>query len=443
MKPYQLASLVLLVLAPVSQSLAEESAPRESFHAGIAAFKEGDLATARHLLEQARDAGLESSALQYNLGVIYFRLARFDEAEAAFRSLLDTPHAPLARYNLGLVFKEKGETDVASTWFHRASAPSSPKQIQSLAYQQLQPEKPSPASLVSLQNIRTVELLSLASGYDDNIASTPGSETTEESGIFGEALATGRVYLGQPGGGAVLLDAAAYTRQYPDNAQFDNTYLSAGIAWQDMVGQGRMTSGVSLSGLWFGGDLLERQLNLDAAYDRIGCFWPGAFVFDCELRAFAATVEGGSGFSAYDGENYGVAVAAEKGIDRWSLTAGYRLQLEHRDDLETEQEFFSLSSTRHRMSVGADYQVTERFTAGVKQSVRFSRYSAPHRLVINGSLKSETRDDTRNRTALLAGYRLGERWELGAELSWMDNRSSIERYDYDRTEILVSLDALF
>ena len=402
MKSYQLASLVLLALTPLNSSLAEEVSPRDTLHAGIAAFKEGDLATARQLFEQARNAGLTSSALQYNLGVVYFRLERYSEAEAAFLSLLDTPHAPLARYNLGLVFKAQGQHKLARRWFHQAAEPSSPEQIRSLANRQLQTQKQSAPDSSPPSNIRTIGLVSLAMGYDDNIASTPDSETTEESGVFADGLASGRVYLGQPGGGAVILDAAAYTRQYPD-----------------------------------------RQARLEVTYDRIGCFWPDVLVMDCQLSGFAAAVQGGSGFSAYDGGHYGAAMTFEKTLDRWDLSAGYRLELDRRDDLRTEQEFFSLSPTRHSFSAGADYQLTEQLTLGAKQAIRFSRYSDPHQLEINGSLESETRDDTRYRTALLAGYRLSEQWALGAELSWIDNQSSLERYDYNRTEILISLDAVF
>ena len=55
---------------------------------------------------------------QYNLGVVYYRLGRYDDAVEALRQALsDSELAAIATYNLGLVEVARGDTDAASAAF--------------------------------------------------------------------------------------------------------------------------------------------------------------------------------------------------------------------------------------------------------------------------------------------------------------------------------------
>lgn len=445
--------LLIAAMALSGISQAGLSTAEMDFRSGIAAFQDGDIGKARVFLEQARDSGLESSSLLYNLGVVYFRLDLLDQAETAFTELLDTPHAPLARYNLGLVLKKKGDVQGARTWFHQAAGDPSPDEVRALAKQQLA-SLPSRSSEYSATGagapperggrlMSNVGFLSTAAGYDNNIASTPNSAATNRAGAFADLLASGRVYLNQQSGSAIRLDALAYNRQYPGNGEFDNTYFSAGAAWQKSLETARLLSGITLSGFWFGADLLERQARLNVAYDRPGCFWPDVLAVDCEIEVFAAKIQGGTGFRAYDGELYGGSVGVEKRTEHWNFGASYRLDVDRRKDLMTENEFFSLSPTRHNLLFSVERQVTDRLSLGLSQTVRFTRYADPHRLSGNGQIRVDTREDDQFRSLLFAGYQLDSRWRLGMESGWLDNQSSLERYQYQQAEFLISLDAVF
>jgi tetratricopeptide (TPR) repeat protein len=437
LKYCQLIRLIVLVLMPLSPIQAEEPSPRDNFKAGVAAFEKGDLESAKQLMEQARDAGVSSSALRYNLGVVYYRLDLNDQAEAAFTELLDTTHAPLARYNLGLVLQQRGDTEGARRWFYQATAATSPEEIRTLARRQLNPNDDD--SVAFYRPVETVSYLSSGAGYDDNITGTPSSRSTDQSGGFGEVLASGRAYLNRSGGRAIRVEAVGYRRQYPGSAEYNNTYLSTGLAWQSPVGAGSLVSAVDLSGLWFGGDLLERQAGVELTYNQSDC----AAKFSCQLRGLASAIQGGSGYSAYDGGQYGIAASIEKTFAGLTAELGYRIDTDQREDLTSGDQFFSLSPTRHKFAVDLDYALSQRWTLGFNQIVRFSRYGDPHRLVTDGQTVSETREDDQFRTSLRSGYQIDERWRLGMELSWLDNKSTIERYDYNRTEIVVSLDSVF
>lgn len=438
--------LLVVAMAFPAGLQAAQSTAQEDFRSGISAFRDGDIDRARLLLERAREAGLESSSLLYNLGVIYYRLELFEQAEASFTELLDTPHAPLARYNLGLVLQSKGDQEGARAWFAQAADDSSPDEVQTLAQQQLASDSSRNSSArpeTDTGSTRMVGFLSTAAGFDNNIAGAPGDAITEESGVFGDLLASGRVYLNQSGGNAWRLDAVAYTRQYPGNADFDNAYFSGGAAWQQSLEAASLVSGITVSGFWYGADLLEQQVQLDTTYERPGCFWPDVLRADCRLRVFAAKIQGGPDFSAYDGESYGGELNIEKNTERWNLESSYRLGIDRRRDLETDTEFFSLSPTRHTLSVSAERKVTSQLGVGVKQTVRLSRYDDPHRLAENGEIGTGTRDDEQFRTLLFGGYQLDRRWRLGIEAGWVENQSSLDRYGYDRAEMLVSLDGIF
>lgn len=444
----------LLVAAMALSSLtqaARQSTAEADFESGVAAFRDGDIDKARVLLEQAFEAGLDSSSLRYNLGVVYFRLGLYDQAEAAFTGLLATPHAPLARYNLGLVLQKQGDAEGARAWFRRAADYSSPDQIQALAQQQLASTgsdssgnfPPDAKRTSEADATRSLGFLFMAAGYDDNITGAPDTETTGEGSGFGDLLASGRVYFNQSQGSALRLDMVAYTRQYLDNGDLDNSYLSASASWQERLGAGRLLAGITLSGFWFGADLLEQKVQLATAYESPGCFWPGVLALDCELEVVAAKIQGGSGFSAYDGNFYGGSVSLEKSTGRWNFAISYRLDIDRRDDLDTGTEFFSLSPTRHELFFSAERRVAKRLSLGAKQTFRLSRYAEPHRLSENGQIRTDTREDDQFRSLVFANYQLDRRWRLGMELAWVDNQSTLERYQYQRTEFLISLDGLF
>lgn len=449
MKYFPLLGLLVYATAAWNCALADpgmpQTAPQASaqaaFRAGVAAFQDSDLERARHLLERARDGGMTSFALLYNLGVVYFRLGLYTEAETAFTRLLDSPHAPLSRYNLGLVLQAKGDTQGALHWFRQAAEDSSPLRIRALAQRQL--ANPSVDSPGTTDATRTVGFVSVATGYDDNISSTPDGSVTDEAGAFGDFLLSGRVDLDQGRGRAIRLDAVAYTRQYPGNGEFDNAYLAGGAAWQQPLPAAQLISGLTVSRLWSDGGLLEQQIRLSVTYDRPDCFWDQQFTTDCEVEGFASTIQGGSGFSEYDGELFGGGVTIEKYAGRWRFDSDYRFEVDRRADLETPEEFFSLSPIRHAFSVSAERKITDALSLGAEQRLWLSRYDDPHRLVESGQVKTRTREDQQFRTGLFASYQLDRRWQLGMELSWAERRSSLQRYEYTRTELVVSFDGVF
>ena len=436
MRPSKLATFLIALMILARVSVAEEPVGSPDFEAGVAAFGAGELTVARTHFEKARADGLSTPSLLYNLGVVYFRLGQQDSAEAVFLELLDTPHAPLARYNLGLVMQEKGQDEAAREWFERAAGPDSPEKVRVLALRQLDENKSD-----RFDHISGSGYLLAAGGYDDNIAGTPDDASSNQSGGFADILAVGSARLGSEGFG---LHGVAYTRQYPDHSEFDNSYLSTGASWLTGFGAGELTSTLSLAGSWFGGDVLEREVRLEAVYRPDQCLFASLIRgIDCSADGSVSTIRGGADFSAYDGEMVRLGASTSKSSGSWLFRGRYQLEVNDRKDLTTQQEFFSVSPLRNLVSAEARYYVSGRLSVGARGDIRHSRYQDDYRLVSDGDVVSERRTDNRFRGMLLAEYRLAGPWLMLAEWSMLNNRSSLERYDYSRREVMVGVEMGF
>lgn len=436
MRPSKLATFFIALMILARASVAEELAGNPDFDAGVVAFGAGELTAARGHFEKARAEGLNTPSLLYNLGVVYFRLGQQDSAEAVFLELLDTPHAPLARYNLGLVMQEKGKEEAAREWFGRAAGPDSPKKVRALALRQLDESPPE-----RFGNVSGSGYLLASGGYDDNIAGTPDDASSNQAGSFADLLAVGNLRIGREGFG---LEGVAYTRQYPGHSEFDNSYLSTGASWLEDVGAGELTSTLSLAGSWFGGDVLEREVRLETVYRPDQCLFASLITgIACSADGSVSIIRGGPDFSAYDGEMVRLGGSASKSSGSWLFRGRYQLEVNDRKDLTTQEQFFSVSPLRNLVSAEARYYVSGRLSVGARGDLRHSRYQDDYRLVSDGEVVSERRTDNRLRGVLLAEYRLAGPWLMLAEWSMLDNRSTIDRYDYSRREMMVGVEMGF
>jgi hypothetical protein len=352
---------------------------KPDFDAGVEAFRQGNLEAARVFFERARASGSNSPSLLYNLGVVYFRLGDLKSAETVFLTLLETPHAPLAYYNLGLVKQRMGKVGDARQWFERAASQDSPEEVQTLARHQLADVTAQSSS----DQRHGSGYLAVVGGYDDNIAGTPDDVSSDREGGFAETLAAGSVQLGVK---ELSVHGVAFTRQYPGSSAFDNTYLSTGASWPTELGGGELTSTLNLSASWFGGDPLEREARVEMLYHPDRCVLaPVVSNVECSVSGSVSKIDGGGDYSAYDGEMLRFRASADKALGRWVLSGHYLLEDNHRRDLSTQQEFFSVSPIRNLVAAEVRHHVSGRFSLGGQADVSHSRYKDAQRFVSNGA----------------------------------------------------------
>src|SRR5215218_8421610 len=92
------------------------------FQQGRGHLKQGMAAQATVPLEKARRREPNKASIREALGIAYFRLRRWVEAEGEFRAVIDiSPTEPYAHYALGRCLDNQGRTDEAQGYYKLAS----------------------------------------------------------------------------------------------------------------------------------------------------------------------------------------------------------------------------------------------------------------------------------------------------------------------------------
>lgn len=93
------------------------------FQKGRAHLKRGMPAQATVALEKAKRREPEKASIREALGIAYFRIGRWDEAEAEFRALLElAPTNDYAHYALGRTLEKQGREHEANGHYKLASS---------------------------------------------------------------------------------------------------------------------------------------------------------------------------------------------------------------------------------------------------------------------------------------------------------------------------------
>ncbi|TYC61017.1 hypothetical protein FMN52_04340 [Marinobacter sp. BW6] len=432
-------SLILLLMPTVILQAAETDAGKEDFRAGVEAFEAGDLNAAKERFQSAVSAGMASPSLFYNLGVVCYQLGDYATAESAFRALLEGSNGALARYNLGLVALAKEESDKARQWFEQASAEGAPDKVRALALAQLKKLDGGVAQAARPPSIRGY--LGISGGYDSNIAGLPEDTVSSEGGGFLEALVSGGYERPVGTRSRIAVDAVAYSREYPSDDEYDTQVLQGQIAWSETLVAGERGALLSLAKSWFDSQSLETRYGIEGFYRWRECSLVVA-PDQCDISLAAATVNGGSGYEAYDGQWYRARLHVLKYVGAWRFDGEYSLEINDRRDFRAADEFVSVSPTRHTLEFAGRYRWYPDLDLGATGAGRHSRYQDPHQLVTSAG-ESGRREDNRLEIGLLAEKSLDSLWLVRGEWLVQDNRSSLSQYDYQRQTLMLTLEGAF
>ena len=95
----------------------------ELFQQGKSLLENGRAAQATVALEKAKRREPEKASIREALGIAYFRIRRWEEAEAEFRKLLElSPVNDYAHYALGRCLEKKGRDREANGHYKLASS---------------------------------------------------------------------------------------------------------------------------------------------------------------------------------------------------------------------------------------------------------------------------------------------------------------------------------
>ena len=407
---------------------------RVHFERGVEASRDGSYKEALKSFQQARNEGLDSATLHYNIGVVLFRLERLDEAGIAFRRAAEGEElrGP-GLYNQGLVALAQEKTDAAAGFFAAAVAEARTDQIRDLARRQLArlDESPTPVDMLS-----TRAWISLAGGYDTNPVLEADNRSIRENGVaFLDALLWGDIRVTPPQHPDVRLEGLAALRRHEGESAADYHFLEAGVAWHGTAGPWRLVPALRVNAVTLGNDTVERRvlLALEGTRQVTG---PVSLRLNAEL----ARALGGSDYRQLDGHRHGLQVGLQDRDAGLPWLMRYELVYEDRVGLEHDNGFESRSPLRHGLTLGLDPRLTGPAWLELRLAYRESRYRERDREADGSSLR---RRDRRLRASIGVNRRLSQDWNGFLRLAWMDNRSRVEAFEYTRTELMLGVDRTF
>src|ERR671937_2589972 len=93
------------------------------FRQGQAHLREGMAAQATVALEKAKRRAPDKASIRETLGIAYFRIRRWEEAEEEFRAMLElSPADHYAHYGLGRALEKQGKDAEANGHYKLASS---------------------------------------------------------------------------------------------------------------------------------------------------------------------------------------------------------------------------------------------------------------------------------------------------------------------------------
>lgn len=393
------AALIALALGILPAAAVGDDA-QDPFDLGVELTQAGRFEEALEQFAQSRALGDDSGRLQFNIGVVHYRLQQLDAAREAFTLAAEDPEtAELARYNLGLVAMAAGESEDAIRWFRRTAAEARQSELRALARaaleRALEPPVPARGSLTLLR------------GSDSNVVVPVGA----------------------------LTDAPSSTR---------DAYWEARLSWSDELDHWLEGLGYHLSGLHLDHDEVS---GADLSALQIGVDWRGPITLDLSGGVLAVDDEG------YQRTLEVRALVPLVSLEDWRLSLD--LSAVELDSISARAE--SLDGQQHGaglMVEGRAAAVSWNLSARQLHNDRESRALSPVQDLIAlrlrfregdwsgrgwaryiGSDYAVDRRDVATEFGLGLSWFFGARWELVVDATQQRNRSNIDSFEYTSNRI--------
>lgn len=401
----------------------EDSPARALFLAGAAAAAEADYTSALQSFIAARDAGLDGPAVHYNIGVCAWELGQLDLAEQAFLDTSRAPAmAPLAYYNLGLVSRRRGDIAAARDWFLRArDAAGADEAVRQLAATGLAALPPAPTGVdTASTTARTAVFLSVAAGYDDNVALVADGEllgVSELDSPYTELQAA----IAAPLPADLSLQAGAFMVNYADLPEFDQSGAQLELLYTPRLAAWRLELGGRYGLSRLDGARFEDQRSLLLGANRLI-----AGDWQLRLRLRYADIEGQAPYEGLTGDRVEAALRLRRQAGPHRFQAEYRFETNDRASAE-------LSPERHRIDLAWDRDIARGLRASLVLGWRHSRFD---------TTEFSWTERRTNAGASLGGPIHGA-WEWLLRYDWADNNASLADFEYDRNRIFAGVQAAF
>ncbi len=389
--------------------------PEVLFEQGSSAFLARDYKKGLTLFLKARDQGLDTVSLSYNIGVCAYKLEDYNQARKAFLEVSRKPGmAPLAYYNLALIGVKEHDRDAARSWFEKTIATTTDAKLKKLAGLGLE-------RLSSQARPSWFGFASLGGGYNDNITIVTDTATAASSGTgdsFSELLAIARGPVFSPES-HFNLQLNAYDLNYFNESDYD--YSSFGLkffhrgsilSWQSEIG-------ADYSYSFLGSEQYARIPSGFVEFRKAfstGTFFRTRYTFsDIDMLAINSDL--------LSGTRNRLQLEAGKKWGRTRAALEYQLELNDRDNPDE-------SPTRNGLKLKLKLKAAQKTTLNASAGYRQSSYE------INGAAD---RDDDLALASLRLAYNVTSAWILGADYRYENNQSNDTSYEYTSNVVQLNL----
>ena len=408
-----LVALLLLMLA--GRIVADPGAEWES---GSAAFATGNYADALSYFELARDGGLDSPAVHYNIAVCQYSLNEYEAARETFQLIARRfpSMQGLAEYNVGLAERRLGNPVAAQRQFVNAYRHSDDEKIKTLAASQLtELEREIRAAWRGVVGVQV--------GHDDNVAlrdslGLPAGVSAESPFVDLFASLRGPI----AGAAGLELDSSIYAVTYFDADDYDQAELRLGALYTFDRGDWRLQGGLYGAAGTLGGSGFNREVNLDLRSTR---YFNNDSSFEVRLRRD----EVGSAESRFDG--------IEGSRSRFDLRYGWygvtqalviRLGLEDNDRLDP-----GVSPSRQLLNLNYDVEIRDDWHLESTIAWRNSDYD---------DIDLPRSEDLFSAAVGLV-YAVRADWLISGRYQYSKNDSTDPTFSYDRNQLTIGFQRLF
>ena len=407
--------------------------PSTHYRDGVAAAREQAYAQAREAFSRAASEGMNTPTLDYNLGVVSYRLGDYAAANRHFTKLSDDPKwQALAYYNLGLTADAEGQTGEAQRYYRKAHELSDNPKLKALtARRQVKHSIASPSSGFGY--------LASSGGYDDNVGLVGDTDefVSDEGDYFVEVIAAGGT-RGDPKRGWHA-NGGIYYRKHIDLKEFDYGAGAVAVEHRRSFGGWSVSAGGQMQLQTVDGNFYANQFSLIAKAEN-------ALNERTKLRLWhdSAYVDGMRAYQYLDGWQHELHAELSTTLGENFLRAGYALELNSRDDLTLDDEFFSYSPTRHSMYVGGRRALSKRLRAEAQIDYRVSRYADDNvELDADDVAIAKRRKEDRLILTLRLEYRVSKSWDLFSEYRFNDNDANFATRDYSNHQFMIGIQHSF
>ena len=405
----------------------------DDFNQGVNAAKKGDYQSALKFFEKAKKGGLDTPALQFNLGVTYYKLDRLVEAKKAFTGLIRLDnYSQLAYFNLGLIANKQNKKAEAVEAFQRAYKTGKSDKVRALSREALSRLGEKPEKIITPTK-KWAGLVTMSYESDSNVAlvndDLAGVTSNSDTSIVLSGFAAN--WLSGDSHDGLRLFLRGYMQNYSTETNYNYNQFGAGMLKYLQLGSWQTRFGGFWDETYLGGSSYQRILTaeMQSRYNLSASN-------QLRLRYKFNSIE--STDTAYDylgGSRHQLRAGLRKQYKSARVRAYYELEMNDRKDFDnplgTTYTFKSYSPTRHTLRLTGWFDLSKEWELRLDARTRSSKYNDEYILASNAT---EVRKDTQTRLSARLSKEMARDLNLEMGYTVTKNDSTIDEESYDRNQ---------